>query len=279
MNTSIGNTGSTWTTPKRLLAAALILGSVGVQAAPDTTKGTWWGSDGTDGTLRGRDALGNPVSMLVGGVPNPDMKYVYDTALDLTWLANWNAAAGTSFDNGGSSSDGRMTPGNAMNWAASLMDFGGGWVLPSVLDTGAPGCQRAYSGTDCGYDVYGSEAGRRAGSPLAHMYYDTLGNKGYRNASGDVQSGSGLSNTGPFSNMGSDVYWSGTAYAPSPTDLAWTFRTDFGDQNGRYRYFDHFAVAVRPGDVFAAPIPEPGGVVLMGLGLAVLGVVRRRRTH
>jgi hypothetical protein len=258
MNTSKGNAGSTWTTPKRLLAAALILGSVGVQAAPDTTKGTWWGSDGTDGTLRGRDVLGNPVSMLVGGVPNPDMKYVYDTALDLTWLADWNV-------------NGLMNWGAANAWAAGLTDFGGGWALPSVLDTGALGADFSLSGgTDTGYNVYGSEAERRTGSPLAHMFHDTLGN----------MVGGPLNNTGPFGNMQSSTQWSRTSYAPSLGPIAWFFRVDDGYQSIAYQSDNLFsAVAVRPGDVFAAPIPEPGGVVLMGLGLAVLGVVCRRRTH
>ena len=37
----------------------------------------------------------------------------YDTVLDITWLADWNAGAGSSLDNGGSTTDGRMTWNNA----------------------------------------------------------------------------------------------------------------------------------------------------------------------
>jgi hypothetical protein len=236
-----------------------------VQAAPDTTKGTWWGSDGTDGTLRGRDVLGNPVSMLVGGVPNPDMKYVYDTVLDLTWLANWNA-------------NGPMDWTTANAWATSLTDLGGGWALPSVLDTGAAGCNYANSGTDCGYNVYGSEVGRAGQSWLAQMWYVTLSNNAYVDASGNLQSDHGLANTGPFSNMQSNVYWSRTAYAPSPADSAWCLNTRLGFQGNCNQRSALFGVAVRSGDVLAAPIPEPGIGVLMGLGLAVVAVARRRRT-
>jgi hypothetical protein len=148
--------------------AALVMAMTAMPASamPLIDRGTWYGTDGTDGTLRGRDALGNPVSMLVGNAPNPAMKFVYDTVLDLTWPADW-------FGNG-------QTDWTTANmWAASLTDLGGGWKLPSVLDIGNDGCNFAYSGTDCGYNVYGSEAGRRTGSPLAHMFHDTLGNKAY----------------------------------------------------------------------------------------------------
>jgi hypothetical protein len=116
MNTSTANTGSSRTTLGRLLAAALILGSVGAQAGIIPSQGTW------TTTLQGRDASGNPVALLngAGNAPNPGMKYVYDTVLDLTWLANWNAAAGSSFDNGSHTSDGRMTWANAKSWSAGL---------------------------------------------------------------------------------------------------------------------------------------------------------------
>ena len=88
-------------------------------AAPIKTQGTWYGSNGWDGTLRGRDAAGNPIDLLnaAGDAPNPDLKYVYDTVLDLTWLADWNAGAGSSFDNGSDTTDGGMTWANANAWA------------------------------------------------------------------------------------------------------------------------------------------------------------------
>jgi hypothetical protein len=179
----------------RTMALVLALASGTALAVPLIDRGTWYGTDGTDGTLRGRDALGTSVGMLVGGAVNPAMKYVYDTVLDLTWLADWNAGAGSSFDNGSSTTDGLMTRANATLWAASLTDFGGGWALPTVLDIGYDGCNVATTGTDCGYNVYVSEVGRRD-SPLAHMYYDTLGNLAYLNATGAIQSGWGLENTG-----------------------------------------------------------------------------------
>jgi hypothetical protein len=45
----------------------------------------------------------------------------------------------------------------------------------------------------------------------------------------------------------SDVYWSGTAYAPAPADNAWNFNTNNGNQNNDNQNNPFFAWAVRPG--------------------------------
>jgi hypothetical protein len=261
MKMSKGNTATGLRTLRGLLALGFALGSFATQAAPISGQGTW------ETTLQGRDASGNPVSLLSGAAVNPGVKYVYDTVLDLTWLANWDV-------------NGRMNWDGAKVWAASLTDFGGGWALPTVLDIGTDGCNPAYSGTDCGRNVYGSEAARHV-SPLAHMYYDTLGNLADFDAGASPQSGWGLTNTGPFSNMQSDAYWSGTAFAPSPADDAWVFVTVNGVQGFWAQNGDliSFAVAVRSGDVFAGSVPEPGGLGLLGFAFGTLAVVRRRRTH
>jgi len=257
MNESAGraNAGGPWSTPRRLFAAALVLGSVGAQAAPDTTKGTWWGSDGTDGTLRGRDALGNPVSMLVGGALNPQMKYVYDTVLDVTWLADWNVRGPMSW-----------SASNA--WAASLTDFGGGWALPTVLDSGALGCDISNAGTDCGFNLYTTE-GERRGAAMAHLYYDTLGNLGQRDASGSSRTPPFYMNSGPFVKMAEAYYWLDRSYAPLDASRAWTFAWGTGYQDGYGPQIStRYAVAIRPGDI--APIPEPGTSAMLGIG--VLGL-------
>ncbi len=57
------------------------------------------------------------------------------------------------------------------------------WRLPTVTDTGTPGCNFAYTGTDCGYNVDLSTG------EMAHMFYSTLGNTSHYNTSGDYIDG------------------------------------------------------------------------------------------
>jgi hypothetical protein len=191
----------------------------------------------------------------------------YDTELNVTWLRDANA-------------NGLMNWNAAQKWANNLVVGGySGWRLPTIVDTGAPGCDISYAGgTDCGYAVQ-TKFGSIVYSELAHLYYTTLGNKAYC-APGIVtcnsaQPGWGLTNTGNFQNMQSDDYWSGTEYAPD-TSSAWTFIALYGFQGYVSKDDALYAVAVRPGDVTAA-IPEPETYALMLAGLTALVVMQRRR--
>ena len=86
---------------------------------------------------------------------------VYDTDLNITWLANANV-------------NGPMSWTAANTWAANLSIVDavnnityGNWRLPTVTDTGTPGCDNAYSGTDCGEPcVKGRELLARRGIPF-----------------------------------------------------------------------------------------------------------------
>jgi hypothetical protein len=164
----------------------------------------------------------------------------------------------------------------AQAWAANL-DLHGttDWRLPTMIDTGAPGCDWSYWGTDCGYSVQTiSQDGQTIFSEMAHLFHVSLGNKAYHDTSGDPPWG--LTNTGGFRNLQAWGCWYGLAYAPAPELGAWHFNNSYGLQS----YFDQvdeiYAVAVHPGDV-AAAVPEPQTSALLLIGLAgVLAAARRR---
>jgi hypothetical protein len=217
--------------------------------------------------LQGRDINGKPV-----GATDASAVFEYDPNLNLTWLRDWNYAATSSYANALPS--GEMDWNAARIWASSLTVGGfSGWTLPSITDTGTPGCNFGYVGTDCGYNVYGygtNSPGAATLSPMAYLWYVELGNKALYDASGNLVSDWGLKNTGPFTNMQADYYWSGTEYSP---DLAWYFNTEYGGRSDNVLKSNvMFAVAVRSGDV-----PEPGTMALLSLSLAALCLVNRRR--
>ena len=113
---------------------------------------------------------------------------------------------------------------------------------------------------------------------MAHLYYDTLGNLGQRDASGSFRTPPFYMNSGPFVKMAEGFYWLDRSYAPLDASRAWSFAWGTGYQDGYGPQIStRYAVAIRPGDI--APIPEPGtsamlGVGVLGLGLAFAG--RRR---
>jgi hypothetical protein len=185
-----------------------------------------------------------------------------------------------------------MTWTNADAWADSLA-LGGAteWRLPSILDTGSSGCNGAFAGTDCGFNVQTKsgtlsvyEDGQSVYSEMAHMFYVTLANDGWYGAGGSPTGCPGwptycLTNDGDFLNLQPDYYWSGTAYAPNPGDYAWYFYFYGGSQDYTGHDFEWYAWAVHSGDVgAAAPVPIPAAAWLLGSGLVgLLGIGRQRR--
>ena len=129
---------------------------------------------------------------------------IYSTDMNVTWLQNANAAAGSIYDDGISTTDGKMSWDNAVAWAGNLV-YGGydDWRIAS-------------------FDPDNPDA--RTNPTLLHemgyLSYDELGNPG--NAGNDLQ------NTWPFINLPPDEnqepwYWSGTEGTVDPVNTAWRF--------------------------------------------------------
>lgn len=235
-----------------LLAAAVLATFVvpQAQAAAVSGRGTW------ETTLQGRDLDGDAATF----------EAYYDTDLNITWLADANYAQTSGYV-----ADGSMQWDAAQMWVANL-DVNGirGWRLPAMVDTGPLGCGLGSDGgDDCSYNPSTST------SEMAHMFYVTLGNKGYRDTDWNLQSDYGLVNTALFSNV-EQGYWYGLEYAPN-LDYAWRLHAFSGEQGASAKNSTGFfyAWAVRSGDVVS--VPEPQTYALMGLGLAAVLVARKRR--
>lgn len=207
---------------------------------------------------------------------------IYDDVLNITWLQDANYAKTSGYD-----ADGWMNWHEATEWTASLSYFDvvrnvtwGDWRLPVMIDSGAPGCNWSYGGTDCGYNV------NTTGNELAHLFFDTLGNQSYYDTTSIPNTGEQNSlgwlrvNAGPFSNLQElGVYWYGTEYYPNPypePQEVWLFSMRDGYQGFNSKgHQRRYAWAVRNGDVAAVPEPETYGMFLAGLGL--VGLMARRR--
>jgi hypothetical protein len=245
-----------------LALAVLAMGVVpAAHAAGVPGQGTW------QTTLQGRDLDGNAATF----------EAYYDTALNITWLADANYAKTSNYS--AADRSGRLTWDEAKTWADTLVVGAySDWRLPTMVDTGSSGCNYSLSGgTDCGYNVQTKDASTgTVYSEMARLYYVTLGNKAYfapRTGAAN-QAGWGLRNSGPFSNVQSYFYWFGVESVRG-ADFAQYFYTGNGLQSYDFKVNEYSAWAVRPGDVAAVPEPQTYALVLAGLAAAV--VARKRR--
>jgi len=134
---------------------------------------------------------------------------IYDTDTQLSWLKDAGAGGEKNWE-------------DANAWVASLNSGNGfagldGWRLPNT----DPSCGTYFNCIN---------------SEMGHLYYLSLGNR----------DNSALTNTGPFTNLRPSVYWSGTEYAPNPSNV-WFFDFNSGNQDANNKGNHNYALAVRPG--------------------------------
>lgn len=182
---------------------------------------------------------------------------VYDSDRNVTWLSNPNLAAGSSYDDGDSSADGRMTLASALAWVEAL-DFGGysDWRLPTAPMRDAT-CSLDNSAVNYGYGCLANE--------LGHLFYVEFGA-----AAEQAVGSSGSAYLSLFSAIddapGASGYWIDSPWCCSNQP---GFRFAGGELIYTVPQNQLYAWALRDGDVVAA-VPEPGTAVLSVLALAAL---------
>lgn len=200
-----------------------------------------------------------------------------DDGTILMWLKDANLAYTSGYD-----ADGLMTWSETQTWIDEINDPSSiyymgysDWQLPNTNPVNGLSYDYSWSldgSTDRGYNISasGSAYPGSTGSDMAYMFYTELGNLGYYDTSGDwPQAGWGLGNSGLFSNLEADFYWSNFYYTPD-SGVAWFFNFDFGVQNGNDKTYSYHAWAVRV-------VPEPMSSTLFIIGGATLGLRRFRK--
>jgi hypothetical protein len=243
-----------WVT-QTLCAAFVGCLSAPIEAAPVTGQGRW------ETSLLPRDWAGN----------GSGIDAYYDPLFDITWLADANFAQTSGFDD-----NGRMTFAQASDWVSGLTLFGGtGWRLPTLSPLNGSSFDTSFS-TDGSTDLGSARTGIGWGtfSEMGFMHYVHLGNGASPTLSGS------LVNTGPFSNLIDDFYWTDTIFSTRFSgELAWEFNFSSGRQFPEPPVVESRAWAVHPGDLIgpaAAPIPLPGSLWLLGSAVAGIATWARR---
>lgn len=233
---------------------------------------------------------------------NPNgVDLVYSSVSNVTWTKDGNLL-GTMFASQGFStvvnnilsvspytlSSNDFSDGGYATWFGAMAfinylnttNYGGSnqWRLPSFTDTGYPGVQYGFNGTDGGLNTYTN--GTVTGNEFAELYYQELGSKGNRNTNGTYQPDSGikdLNNT--FNNEVSSYYWLNT----SLTDYKYYFNTSTGYQGYSMYANNLFSVwAISPGQVSVittepptSPVPEADNLSMLLVGLGLVSVAKR----
>jgi len=200
---------------------------------------------------------------------------VYDTDLNITWIADAKLSASNTFGTVGvHPTTGAMDWDTAKSWIANMNDANylgfSDWRLPTTLDPD-PSCTSFANGTNPSGDSTGYNC---TGSEMGHLFYSEFG----ATAGTSVGSSGKTEELAKFVNISHSAYWSGTVFN-SESNLVWSFNFGDGRQvNNFYGGYGAYAMVVRSGDVGGvSAVPLPAAVWLFGGGLiGLLGVARRK---
>lgn len=171
---------------------------------------------------------------------------VYDSVLDITWLANANSA------------DGQLNWNDAEAFVANLNSssyFGvTTWRQPTASNCIGNTCGNAASDTD---------------DELGYQFFQNFG----ATAGSNIASGTNSANKALFSNVQNEIYWTG--FDNGSSTLAYYFTNASGAQSSFFKSNDYYVWAVADGMVGTA-VPVPAAAWLFSSALAGLLVVRRK---
>lgn len=179
----------------------------------------------------------------------------YDDELDLTWLADANFAKTTGFSDD-YSADGSMPWSVANAWAAGLTVEGiGGWRLPQLGPINGFSFNYSYKvdgSSDNGFNIsaWRSQYAGSTTNEMAYLFFNTLGNTGFRNLVGGVLRSFEVVNSAPFVNVDVEYYWAETESGLNP-DKAGAFGLH-GEQGWGSKDFYFRAWPVYDGDIAVA---------------------------
>jgi hypothetical protein len=181
--------------------------------------------------------IGEARAALVAGA---DGQTVYDSKLNLTWLANANLAATQTFGVSGINRDGSMSWDTAQRWLAAMNAArylgSAQWSLPETAlpDTG---CSQNPKAAAFGYGCTASQMG--------HLYYEELG--GVKGSTIELTHGVAFA---MFSNFQPYLYWSATLWTRVPNS-AFSFSFGNGFQGTNVFANDMYVMPVTPGRIGA----------------------------
>ena len=174
---------------------------------------------------------------------------IYDDELNITWLQDANLAWTNKFGVSDITWDGQMSWYTAIEFIAAMNTANylgyNDWRLPTTAGTGYN------DGTE---------------GEMGYLFWETL------------WTSEGI-NSGPFTNIQSFVYWTGTECDYPTPGHAWTFAFDYGGQHEYDKNYWAFVWPVRDGDVVVAvtvdikPGSYPNSINLNSAGVVPVAIL------